>query len=34
MTEENDGEVKRWKVIFANDEVLFAIADPGEDEEE
>ncbi len=34
MTEENDGEVKRWKVIFANDEVLFAIADVEKDEEE
>jgi hypothetical protein len=34
MTEENEGEVKKWKVIYADDKVLFAIAEVEEDEEE
>jgi|TARA_R100000152_G_C6782037_1_gene218098 hypothetical protein len=33
MTEENKGEEKRWKVIYADDKVLFAVADPGDEEE-
>jgi hypothetical protein len=34
MTEENEGEVKKWKVIYADDKVLFSIAEVEEDEEE